>query len=502
MIIYLILWIIVIWWIILAIINNKTLKIYENDKWNIWFTMDKSFVVENWGEIELSLNNLNLTINEIYDLKIDYKYIFDVDFNKWIITADFVNLGDFEIPWWYVDEQYIIKLKKLNFKDVKQWYENWDIYSVFEIFRFFVDWEEIRYYDNWQIEEKYNYVNWLENWQYFSYYENWQIEEEGNYIDWDEFWIRTWYYENWNIAYIENLDIDIKTWYYEDWNIKYNKNSEVVTWYYENWNIKYIMNKSWYNKYYENWNLFGEFYCKNWYFFAEYYECIRDNFWIWTGYYIDWNIFSYFTWTYINLDNNHSDFYYTYLDKNWKILWNYQGENYDRDNGDYQKKNWLFIDMYDNGQIKEKWNYIEWDYDWYRVKYFDNWEIFKELNYENWNVTWYWTWYYKNWKIFNIVHFIDNENYSIIYYGENENILWKLVLNNNEPGWLYMTRYFNWQIGEKWKFIDWKPDWYRVSYFENWNIFSEWNYKNWKRIWVWNWYLWDWSIWVSKDYSK
>ena len=469
MIIYLILWIIVIWWIILAIINNKTLKIYENDNGDMRFTMDKSFVVENWVEIKLSLNNLNLTVNEINDLKIDYKYVSDVDFREWTITINWIELGDLETPWWYIDIQNIIKLKKINFEDIKQWYKNWNIKNIFEIFKYFVDWEIIFYYNNWQIDNKLIYINWLEIWSMISYYENWQIKEEFNYLNWDDFWIQTWYYNNGYIKYLIN----------EDWN---------WTGFYENWNIKWIQNKSWYNKYYENWNLFEEFNYIDW-----------DN-WNWTGFYIDWKIFSHFTWKYFDLENNHSDFYYTYLDKNWKILWNYQEENYDRENRDYQKKNWLFIDMYDNGQIKEKWNYIEWDYDWYRVKYFDNWEIFKELNYENWNFTWYWTWYYKNWKIFNIVHFIDNENYSIIYYGENENILWKLVLNNNEPGWLYMTRYFNWQIGEKWKFIDWKPDWYRVWYFENGKIYYEWNYNNWKRVWVWNRYLWDWSIWVSKDY--
>ena len=463
MIIYLILWIIVIWWIILAIINNKTLKIYENDNGDMRFTMDKSFVVENWVEIKLSLNNLNLTINDIYDWKIDFRYVSDLDFNEWIITINWTDFEDLRIPWWYLNAYAMIKFKKLNLDDVKQWYKNWDIENIFEILWYFIDSEEIIYYNNWQIENKSIYINWLENWPFISYYENWQIKEE-------------WYYKNWNIW--------VRTWYYNNGHIKYiiNKDNWIWTGYFENWNIKWIQNKSWYNKYYENWKLFEEFSDFNWY-----------N-WIWTGYYINWNIFSYFMWKYRNfyndLDDNYLNFSYKYVDKNGNILW------------DYQDNNWLFIDMYDNGQIKIKWNLIDWKPDWYRVNYYENGNIFSEWNYDNWNLVSYLTWYYKNWNIFNITHYIDDENFSIVYYNESWDILWRLIVKNNEPGWLYITKYSNWQIEYKWKYIDWKPNWYRVNYYENGNIFSEWNYKNWKRIWVWNRYLWDWNIWVSKNYDE
>ena len=253
-ILWLILWIIVILWIILAIINNKTIKEYEDYDGNIKYTMNKDFKMEKWTEITLNLK-------------------------KWIITYNWIEFDDdSKIYWWYIYEKDIIKLKKINLKDVKQAYKNWEIENWFEIIRFFIDWEVIEYHSNWQIMYKRIYVNWigdwLENWPFISYDWNGKTREEWNYINWEKNWSRTWYYDDGNIRYIFDETNLNWTGYYENWNIEWIQNQENITWYYKNWKIKYILNTSWYNNIYdENWNLIKDFYCKKLYFIKGDYIC-------------------------------------------------------------------------------------------------------------------------------------------------------------------------------------------------------------------------------------
>ncbi len=164
---WLILWIIIIITIWLVIINNRTLKFFEDEDYNTKFTIRKDFKVKEWTEITLNLWKWTIIENEIYDWEVDNEGITKINLKKWIITFSWINFEDSGIPWWYIESQDIIKIKKINFKDIKQAYKNWDIKNWFEILRFFVDWQHFIYFDNWQIYKKQNYINWLENW-YFT----------------------------------------------------------------------------------------------------------------------------------------------------------------------------------------------------------------------------------------------------------------------------------------------------------------------------------------------
>ena len=452
-ILWLILWIIIIVAIWLVIINNRTLKFYENDYGDIRFTMDKDFKVEDWTEIILNLGEWTVLYKDIY-------HNWKIDTIEWSnikrknLSSDVIITED-----WYIKRNMFFKIKIPKISLIRELYKNWNIYDFSDILWLCYYLEYTDYYDNWQISEKWQLINWLEDWYNVFYYENWNIEKDFsiNYINWD----------------LNNL---IYTWYYKDWNIKNTKYrdslNEIWTWYYNNWNIKYISNSNWYNvSYYDNWNIKNEYNLVNY-----------GLNWTYTWYYINWNLFKIWKIDEIWIET------YTYYNEDWNILWTWYFEDW--------KFKWFNVDVHNNWQIL-----FIWDLNWIWTWYYNNWNISFIANYNDWILTWESINYYNNWNILAIrKHNWNWFSYST-YYDDFWNILWTWEQHNGNPvDWFYITISRDWQILEKWKYNTIRKDWYRVEYFDDGQIYSEWNYDNWKRVWVWNRYLWDWSIWVSKDY--
>lgn len=215
-IIHLIFWIIVITWIFLFIINNKTLKFYENENFDTIFNTDKYFNVEYWTEITFNLSEWNVLYKDIYSG-------WRIDTIEWSnikrknLSSDIIVKED-----WNIKHNMFVKIKLPKFSLIKEFYKNWNIQNFGDFLWYSLNINFIDYFDNWQISEKWQLINWLENWYFINYYQNWQIKEEWYYIDWVSNWTFTWYYENWNIEYINNFKNWKLDWYsiiyHEDWS--------------------------------------------------------------------------------------------------------------------------------------------------------------------------------------------------------------------------------------------------------------------------------------------
>jgi len=552
-----ILWIIIIVTIGLVIINNKTLKFYEfydeNHDFHRKFTMDKSFFVEDWYEVILNLGNWIITQNEIYDWEIDSKDIIKINLKNWIITADSINFEDSEIPWWYLNSHSTIKLKKLNLKNIKQWYKNWNVENFFDILEYFVDWEEIEYHDNWQISNKINYVNWLENWPYILYYKNGQIKEEWNYINWNKDWYRVSYYQNWNI--------------YNEWNYKDWLENWVFTWYFEDWNIKFVYKfKDWFfdwnSVYYRDDGLYADIKVNNWvwavtvynknndimseYWFITDVNCLILN-WKYIIYFEDWKIteLNYKNWRY---DWNQIWFYpdnsimfswnfknglwiMSYFDEKWNLIWTWEIEFNNQFEYWYlvnrykpKTKNWLEISLFNNWQIKEISNYSGWILNWTQKIYYENWNIrylwehkiekvwdrfinepnsivLSKFEYfdKNWNLIWTWEefCFQRSWdlctetkQMWNMIIWWTEPSWNTEIY---EDIDWFRIIKNR------ISWYENWNLEYIQNYKNWKLE--NINhYYDNWQIKEEWIYTNWKKIWNRTWYYENWNIYNKWNY--
>jgi len=132
------------------------------------------------------------------------------------------------------------------------------------------EWKWIWYYKNWKISNVWYYKNWLENWEFIYYYVNWKnISTIIKYDNWKV--LEEIHYYTWGqIKSIINMENWLESTYYnEDWTVK---------------------DSFWGNKIF--------FQIENW-----------EKFWIWTGYYEDWNInysYDYDSWEFIYNSENYN----------------------------------------------------------------------------------------------------------------------------------------------------------------------------------------------------
>ena len=144
----LIIWIIVITGITLVIINNKTLKFYEDDDYNTKFTMDKTFKVEYWTEITLNLDKWTVLYKDIYsNWKIDT--IEWSNIKRKNLSSDVIVTED-----WYVKRNIFFKINLPKISLIKELYKNWNIYDFSDILWLCSYLKYTDYYDNWKISGK------------------------------------------------------------------------------------------------------------------------------------------------------------------------------------------------------------------------------------------------------------------------------------------------------------------------------------------------------------
>ena len=335
-ILWLILWIFIIITIWLVIINNRSLKFYEDENYNTKFTINKNFKVENWYEVILNLKERNIDFSENYYWKK----------TKWLFNLKIPNISS---------------IKKTLKTDNKM--------NV--IFCFIDNWYFEFYDENDKIKQRSEYSDYIET--DYIYYFNWNIMEEHSE---DMFWninISTWYYENWGIEYIDNYNwnIWVETWYYNNWNIKYIRNKIILNM----WEYSYN-DLDWEQiSYYENWQIEEIWNINNWLWIYTYYDDIWNFIWTWEISCIDEIINWYCS---KKLKNG---FFVEYLNQ-W----------YPKEKDDFELK---ISDI----SIKSKWNYINWQKDWYRIQYFEDGNIYSEWNYDNWKKVWTRNRYLWDWSI-------------------------------------------------------------------------------------------------------
>ena len=453
-------WVFVIITVALIVINNRTLKFYENEDGDTKFTMNKDFKVEDWSEIKLSLNEWSFLFNDIFDSKVEA-----------MINVFDISLKNFSAKFKLFEDTYIEGSIKVNLPDkslIKNLRESWD--NFLDILQYCFDWDFTEYYDNWQIARKWQTVNWLEDWYYVSYYENWQIEEEWNYKGWEKNWYRVWYYKNWNIHRERNYkdwspDWTF-TWYFGDWSINfvYNYKNGKLNWKsfikYDNWFYEDIEATDWilnWITYDKNNNTIS----KRWFIQVESNDLLSN--WEYIGYWEDGKILK---WNYINWRPDwlwamyyaNGSYFFKWDFKNWSWIISYFDEDWNLI--------WTWEHIYTNELL-----YWNWVYNviinWLEIKLYDNWQIKELSNYSYWNLNWAQTWYYKNGQIASICNYSD----------------WP-------KDWPCSTYYENGQVREIWEYEKYTSlDWYvfelgKYSYYD-----KDWNF------------VWTWETLCSEEYS-
>ena len=192
-----------------------------------------------------------------------------------------------------------------------------------------------------------------------------------------------------------------------------------------------------------------------------------------------------------------------------KKYWNYNTYAY-RPNGKIQNAafyddewnlDWDYISFYENGQIKERWQYKNNKKTWEWIEYFENGEVKSKWSFKDGKMDWHWEWYCEkgdkdcistNWNYkdgervlwveqywtFNAVAYRPNGKIQNAAFYDDE---WNL-------DWDYISFYENGQIKERWQYKNNKKTWEWIEYFENGEVKSKWSFKDGKMDWHWEWY--------------
>jgi len=214
------------------------------------------------------------------------------------------------------------------------------------------DWKWIEYYANGQKKTKWKYKNWQLDWKFISYDENGEVTEEKEYDD-GELKELVQYNVDWKITnetkYKDWAEYSKKlTTYFDNGKVKEKKNFK------ENALLELV-------QYNENWKITNETEYKDWVEYSErttYYENDKLQS---KGTFVNWKI----RWDWIE----------KYENGETKTKW-----EYDED----WLKSWKWVEYYENWKVKEKWNYVKDVKDWKWSFKNEEGDLIKESKYKDW----------------------------------------------------------------------------------------------------------------------
>ena len=312
------------------------------------------------------------------------------------------------------------------------------------------NWAEKTYYDNWQLHEVLNYKDGKLNWEYISYYYDGKINAKWQYKDNEKTWEWIEYFEDGSVA---------SKWSYKNWKLDW-----YWIWYCEKWNNNCT-------------SLDGNY--KDW-------KQVR-----WVEEYWNFNTYAYYS----NKQVQSAEF----QDNNWKRNWDYvsfyeNGQLKEQWQYKNDKKSWEWVEYFEDGSVKFEWTYKDWELEGYAVRYCEKWKESQWYYKDGKCITWEWD--YKNWEygwaireameqywIFNTYAFWSNEQVQSAEFQDNN---WK-------RNWDYVSFYENGQLKEQWQYKNDKKSWEWIEYFEDGSVASKWSYKDWKLDWYRIWYCEKWD---------
>jgi antitoxin component YwqK of YwqJK toxin-antitoxin module len=154
------------------------------------------------------------------------------------------------------------------------------------------------------------------------------------------------------------------------------------------------------------------------------------------------------------------------------------------------------VSFYENGQLKERWQYENNKKTWERIEYFDDGTTKSKWSYKNGEMDGHWVWYCKKWDDKCLEWEWDYKDWREVYgveqYGNfnTYSFFWptkqveSAVFEDNDWifNWDYISFYENGQIKERGQYKNDKKIWDWIEYFENGEIKWEWTYKNGEKI--------------------
>ena len=128
---------------------------------------------------------------------------------------------------------------------------------------------------------------------------------------------------------------------------------------------------------------------------------VKTNFKNWKP---DWDQIWYYEDGSLLLKWNYKNFKWIlyFYEKDWSLIWTWEKiytNEFDENTWEYKSTyNWLWIDFYDNGQIKDISNLKDWELDWKQTLYYENGQIKSICEYTEWVRTWECVVYDENWE--------------------------------------------------------------------------------------------------------
>lgn len=107
-----------------------------------------------------------------------------------------------------------------------------------------------------------------------------------------------------------------------------------------------------------------------------------------------------------------------------KKYWSIKKQNVNEEGND-----WESIIYYENGNIKEKWEYEDWQRIWEWTEYYENWNIFSKWNYVNWLEDGDLYQYNEDWTLFAILNYKEWEFIDWEWYKEDWTIMTEEEVN-------------------------------------------------------------------------